>query len=169
MVDHDDDLTKRGAFGEQGVVILPTHDFSSVPLGKGKTREEGNEAIADFKLNLNIPAAKEWRDALAFDLKNAPALQEWSYSYRPTEYSFEERDGKTIRILEKLEVIEVSPVIRGAGIGTRTREMKCEHCGGKAAEDAKPKVNKEPAVDVGSLFAEHLKIRSSVRQFLPKE
>ena len=144
VVDHDDDLTKRGAFGVQDIVILPTHDFSSVPLGKGKTREEGKEAIADFQLNLDIPAAKEWRDALAFDLKNAPALQEWSYSYRPTEYSFEERDGETIRILEKIEVIEVSPVIRGAGIGTRTREMKCDHCG-KAAKDARsPNTTKSP-------------------------
>ena len=153
VVDHDNDITKRGAFGVQNVVVLPTHDFSSVPLGKGKTREEGNEAIADFQLNLDIPAAKEWRDALAFDLKNAPALQEWSYSYKPIEYSFEERDGETIRILEKIEVIELSPVIRGAGIGTRTREMKCEHCG-KADEDAKPKDDKEPEVDVGSLYAQ---------------
>ena len=61
-----------------------------MPLGKGKTREEGNEAIYDFQLNLDIPKAKEWRDALSFDLKNPPVLQEWSYSYKPTEYSYED-------------------------------------------------------------------------------
>ena len=72
-----------------------------------------------------------------------------------------------IRILEKIEVIEVSPVIRGAGIGTRTREMKCDHCGGKADRDAKPKDDKEPKVDVGSLYGQYLKTLFSIRKFLP--
>ena len=51
-------------------------------------------------------------------------LQEWSYGFdivKAKSGQFEERD---VRFLEKLLVHEVSPVLLGAGIGTRTLSAK---------------------------------------------
>ena len=40
------------------------------------------------------------------------------------ESSEEVRDGKSIRVLEKLDVFEVSPVVKGAGVDTHTVAVK---------------------------------------------
>jgi hypothetical protein len=52
-------------------------------------------------------------------------LQEWSYGYNvlppagPGMF-----DGKRVRELRKLDVFEVSPVLKGAGVGTATLAIK---------------------------------------------
>ena len=124
VVDKDGDVTEPGAFGKQAVVIVPTHDWSSVPLGKGSTREVGDEAIVDFKLNLDSPTAKEWHSALKFDLDEGPQKQEWSYGFDILEESRGEFEGDPVRFLKSLRIHEVSPVLVGAGVNTRTLTMK---------------------------------------------
>lgn len=124
-VDKDNDVTLAGAFGEQAVVVLPTHDWMSVPIGKGSTREAGNDVLADIKLNLDIPTAKEWYSALKFDFEQGSPLQEWSYGFDIEKWSrgkFGDKDD--VRFLEKLKVHEVSPVLVGAGVNTRTVAVK---------------------------------------------
>ena len=79
VVDHDKDVTEPGAFGTQEAPILPTHTWSSVPLGKAHISEVKNEAIAQMKFNLDIPAAADWFRALKFDIDQGPPLQEYSY------------------------------------------------------------------------------------------
>lgn len=125
-VDADGDTYAKGAFGKQDVIILAGHSWDGVPLGKGQTFEEGDHAFAEFRLNLDTTAGKEWHQALSFDMnpKNGPPLTEWSYGYRVLESSDEVRDGKAVRVLENLEVFEVSPVVKGAGIGTHTVALK---------------------------------------------
>ena len=61
VIDKDGAVTLPGAFGTQPVVVVPTHDWTSVPRGKGSIREGGKEAISTFKFNLESPTAKEWR------------------------------------------------------------------------------------------------------------
>ena len=51
-------------------------------------------------------------------------LQEWSYSLPGIESEMRTIDGETVRILKKITVNEVSPVLRGAGNGTRTLDIK---------------------------------------------
>ena len=120
VVDKDGDVTLPGAFGKQTVVIVPTHNWSSVPLGKGTTREAGDEAIVDFKLNLDSPTAKEWHSALKFDLAEGQQKQEWSYGFDILEESRGEFEGEQVRFLKSLRVHEASPVLVGAGVNTRT-------------------------------------------------
>ena len=124
VVDMDGDVTLPGAFGKQTVVIVPTHNWSSVPLGKGTTREAGDEAIVDFKLNLDSPTAKEWHSALRFDLEQGQPLQEWSYGFDIREKSRGEFEGEQVRFLKSLRVHEASPVLVGAGVNTRTLALK---------------------------------------------
>ena len=124
VVDKDGDVTEPGAFGKQAVVIVSTHDWSSVPLGKGSTREVGDKAIVDFKLNLDSPTAKEWHSALKFDLEQGQPLQEWSYGFDILEESRGEFEGEQVRFLKSLRVHEASPVLVGAGVNTRTLALK---------------------------------------------
>lgn len=125
-IDKDGDVTVPGAFGAQGVKIVPAHDWGHIPLGKGTIREEGNEAIADFQLNLDIEAGRDWHSALKFDLENGQPLQEWSYGFAISDEGadFGEFEGQQVRFLKRLKVFEISPVILGAGEGTRTVAIK---------------------------------------------
>lgn len=124
VVDSDGDIILPGAFQNATVSVLPAHDSRSVMLGKAKMEDRDDKAIAVGKYNLDIPTAKDWHSALKFDLKTPPAIQEWSFAFRIVESSMETRDGEDIRILEKLDVMEVSPVLRGAGVGTITLTAK---------------------------------------------
>ena len=134
--DKDGDITEPGAFGNQSVLVLPTHNWGSVPLGKGMTREEGDQAIVDFKLNLETQAGRDWHAALKFDLEQGEEpVTEWSYGFSIVDSEQEVRDGEQVRILKRLDVHEVSPVVIGAGEGTGTVAVKQ---GEGEAKDATP-------------------------------
>lgn len=133
VVDHDGDVTEPGFFGRQPVQMLPSHDSSHVPLGKGVIYEQGDKAIADVKFNLAIPAARDWHAAIKFDFENPPSLQEYSYGFQlaadgQRTGTFK---GRAVRFLQPRKdgspgarVFEVSPVLLGAGIGTHTVAVK---------------------------------------------
>ncbi|MDF1778747.1 MAG: HK97 family phage prohead protease [Rhizobiaceae bacterium] len=133
-VDHDGDTYAKGAFGgesgEQWAAVLAAHNWGTVPLGKARVFESGDEALAEFHLNLNSAAGKEWHSALKFDLDGCDGtgshqpVQEWSYGFRVLDAGYEEREGERIRVLKKLKVFEISPVVQGAGINTGTLVMK---------------------------------------------
>ena len=133
-IDHDGDTYAKGAFGgedgEQYAQILAAHNWGHVPLGKARVFESGDEALAELHLNLNTEAGKEWHAALKFDLEGCDGtgskrpVQEWSYGFRVLDAAHEERNGERVRVLKRLKVFEVSPVVQGAGIGTGTLVMK---------------------------------------------
>lgn len=123
-IDHDGDTYAKGAFGKQDVIILAGHSWAGVPLGKGQVFEEGDHAFAKFKLNLDSVAGKEWHSALKFDMADGNPLTEWSYGFKVLESADETRDGKSVRVLQKLDVFEVSPVVKGAGVDTHTVAVK---------------------------------------------
>lgn len=132
-IDHDGDVILPGAFGEQTVPIVPAHDSNHVPLGKGRLYELGNEAIVEAKFNLSIPAARDWHSAIKFDLANPPSVQEYSFAYDllPGGSKTGEFNGQQVRLFTPkangepgVDVIESSPVMRGAGINTRTLSAK---------------------------------------------
>lgn len=131
--DKDGDLALPGFYGEQDIAFLPTHDWSHVPLGKGRTYEQGNEARAKIRMNLEIQAAKDWLSAIKFDLANGKPIQEYSYGFKTLEGGTEmgEQLGRRGRILKPREdgtpgskIWEISPVLVGAGEKTRTLSAK---------------------------------------------
>ncbi|WP_346915060.1 HK97 family phage prohead protease [uncultured Roseibium sp.] len=128
-VDSDGDTYLPGAFswkngGEQWVPILPAHQRQAMPLGKARIFEDGNFVYADLHLNLETQAGSDWHKTLKFDLEKGTSVQEYSYGFGVLDYAIEQRDGDQVRVLKRLDVHEVSPVIRGAGIGTGTLSMK---------------------------------------------
>ncbi len=125
-VDHDGDAYARGAFGwtEQWVPILPAHDRHAMPFGKARIFEEGDAAYADLHLNLETGSGRDWHKTLKFDLATGKSVQEWSYGFDALEHSRELRDGAVVRVLKRLDIHEISTVVRGAGMGTGTLSLK---------------------------------------------
>lgn len=128
-VDHDGDTYQPGAFswkqgGHQWVSLLPAHDRRAMPFGKARVYEDGDHAYAELNLNLETEAGREWHAALKFDLATGDAVVEWSYGYDIIDMDYQIRGTDRIRVLKRLDVDEVSPVLRGAGVGTGTLAIK---------------------------------------------
>jgi hypothetical protein len=122
--DKGGDWTERGAFGRQNVVISSYGHGSSVdgrlPVGKGVIYDGPDGGICEGRFFLNTTIGKETYDTV----KELGDLQEWSY-YLPSVVSeVGERAGRKGRILKKIKVQEVCPVLRGMGNGTRTLAIK---------------------------------------------
>lgn len=127
--DHDGDIMAPGAFTDGEVItILPTHQWSAQPLGKGKIRVSGTDVLVDMVFNLESQAAKEWHSWLKFDMdpKNGEAIQEWSWGWDWKNLDFEviRHEGEEVRLFKSVPVIEASPVLRGAGSSTGTVAVK---------------------------------------------
>lgn len=140
VVDSDGDVIAGGAMEGNTVPILPAHDSSSVPLGKARVEEREDQVVAVGKFNMDIQAAREWFSAIKADLADPPAKFEYSWGFIPTKFRFEERDDMQVRVIEELDLLEVSPVLRGASVGTGTLSAKER----REKEDADAKVDAEP-------------------------
>lgn len=125
-IDHDGDTYAKGAFAwkEQWVPIIPAHDRKAPPMGKARLYEAGDEALAELHLNLKTASGRDWHENLKFDLMTGTPVQEWSYGYDVLDKSDELRGGDPVRVLKKLDVHEISTVIRGAGKGSGTLAIK---------------------------------------------
>ena len=124
VVDHDGDVTVPGAFTDGEEVRISAYNHESwkgaLPVGKGTIRQTATEAIVEGKFFLDTTAGRETFAVV----KQMEDLQEWSYGYDVLEGEGGEKDGQTVNFLQKLKVHEVSPVILGAGIDTRTLAVK---------------------------------------------
>ena len=126
VIDSDNDVVVPGAFGKQVSPMVPAHDWHEAPIGKASISEVGDEALAHFKMNLKTEGGREWHEALKFDFDNPPAKQEYSYGFSILDGGADhgEFNGQQVRFLKKLKVHEVSPVLLGAGVATRTLAIK---------------------------------------------
>lgn len=129
VVDKDGDVTVPGAFGKQNVRLASWgHNWARLPVGSGSIRESRETAIFDGKFFTDTTGGLDTFRTV----KHLGELQEWSYGFDVDEYSLRKpEDGETsrrydgmIRVLQKLTVHEVSPVMIGAGVDTRTLRLK---------------------------------------------
>jgi hypothetical protein len=124
QVDLDGDVTVPGAFPEGAEVPISAYGHAShggaLPVGMGKIRTTDVEAILDGKFWLDTQAGREHFDVV----KKLGGKGQWSYGYDPLESEQGQFDGQDVRFLKRLAVHEVSPVLIGAGIGTRTLSAK---------------------------------------------
>jgi len=126
-VDHDGDTYEKGAFswkGDQWCPLLTAHDRRGMQWGKARVFEDGDAAYAELHANLETQIGRDWHSALKFDLATGKPVQEYSYGFDPVDADFQVRGESRVRVLKRLDVHEVSPVVRGAGRGTRTIDMK---------------------------------------------
>jgi hypothetical protein len=129
VIDSDGDVTRPGAFEDGADVRISAYNHQSwggaLPVGKGTIHEQGDEVILDGQFFMKTDSGRETFEVV----KQMDELQEWSYGYdvvKRSDGTFPENDpeGKSVQFLEQLKVHEVSPVIVGAGVGTRTLATK---------------------------------------------
>ena len=127
-IDSDSDVTVPGAFPDGKEILLSAYQHGSwgggLPVGKALIHEVGNEVLIEGEFNLKTTGGRDTYETVKF----APSLQEWSYGFKvqscDTNVEFE---GQPVqRILKKLDVIEASPVLRGAGVNTAVLAIKGE-------------------------------------------
>jgi hypothetical protein len=138
--DLDGDVTLPGAFDDGAEVVISSYQHTSwggaLPVGKGRIRTTGTEAILDGRFFLDTTAG---RDTFTV-VKELGPRQEWSYGYDVLEAESGTFAGEDVQFLKRLKVHEVSPVLVGAGIGTRTLAVKALTDLGYDADTAQARV-----------------------------
>lgn len=123
-IDSHKDVTPPGAFSDGEEMPISSYGHTSwdgaLPVGKGSIRQTAKEAIFEGEFFLETTGG---RDTFMTVQKLGP-LGQWSYGYDALEESFGEFDGQRVRFLNKIKVHEVSPVLIGAGVNTRTLSAK---------------------------------------------
>lgn len=128
VVDRDRDIIRPMAIKDGARVKLSDYGhsaaFGAAPVGKGTLRIEGNKVLFRGKYFMSTSRGSE---AFKMMKEIGPDESEWSFGFHvegdepPGEA---DRKKGAFRILTKLDSFEVSPVMRGAGIGTRTVSVK---------------------------------------------
>lgn len=121
VIDKDQDVTLPGAFGDgEAVRIGHWGHKDELPAGRGVIHTDGLKAWVEGRFFTDTQTGREHY----LTVKNLGELQEWSYGYDVLDSSPGQFDGQDVRFLKKLKVIEVSPVMRGAGVDTMTTDIK---------------------------------------------
>jgi hypothetical protein len=129
------DVTIPGAFipGQEVVIEGWNHDYS-LPVGKGKIIEDGNEAKLVGRFILETDGGKDHYRTV----KELGGIVEWSYTFEIIESDKGTLNGEPVQYLKALDVWGVAPVTRGAGMGTRTTMIKAQGKTEDEASDGKP-------------------------------
>lgn len=126
VIDKDGDVILPGAIDDGASIIVSAYGHKSwdgeLPVGTGTIHEIGNEAVAkmDFLMD-TAHGADTFRTVKA--LKDA-GKGEWSFSLQNKTETIGEWEGTTANLISSTYVHEVSPVIAGAGVNTRTLSAK---------------------------------------------
>lgn len=124
VVDHDGDVTVPGAFKEGQTVAISQHGHTiwdgTAPVGKGTIHTVGDTAVFRGKFFMDMPEAR----STFHSVKGMAEHGQWSYGFNTLKAEPGQYKGKNVKFLKELEVFEVSPVLRGAGIGTSTLSAK---------------------------------------------
>lgn len=124
VIDADGDVTLSGAFEDGANVRLSAYGHGSwhgeLPIGRGKIRTDEKQAVFDGQFFMSTLRGKETFTTV----KELGELGEWSYAYDVVESEQGEFNEQPVRFLKKLKVLEVSPVLVGAGVDTRTLSVK---------------------------------------------
>jgi HK97 family phage prohead protease len=122
--DHDGDVTLPGAFDDGAAVRISAYNHSSwggvLPVGKGVIHQDDTKAVMEGQFFMGTQAGKDTFTVVR-EMKD---LGEWSYGFDIQDSEQGEHEGEKVRMLKKLKVHEVSPVLLGAGIGTQTLATK---------------------------------------------
>ena len=123
-IDKDGDVTLPGAIQDGAEVVISAYGHRShdgmLPVGKGVIRTTETEAVLHGQFFMDTTAGRETFEVV----KQLGPLGEWSYSLHNVKASRGQFDGKDVQFLESIFVKEVSPVLIGAGVNTRTVGVK---------------------------------------------
>lgn len=119
-VDSDLDIVEPTAFRNgQEVPLVWAHDWQR-PVGKGKISVEKDRAIFKGRFFTNTTSGRDAYETV----KEMGTLQQWSWGFRVTDSTMEQRGNQHIRVIKSADVFEVSPVLVGANRETHTVAIK---------------------------------------------
>lgn len=137
VIDHDGDVTLPDAFENGTEVVISAYGHTSwageLPVGRGRIKTTRRDARVVGQLFMDTDAGRETFTTL----QGLGNLAEFSYGFDVLETGdvaalpVELRGAR--RVLAKLKVHEVSPVLKGAGVGTGLVSIKCDGCAAKGA------------------------------------
>jgi Caudovirus prohead serine protease len=126
VVDLDGDITVPGAIPDGTRAVVSPYNHSSVvaghlPAGRATIRTDHEKAVAEVEFFMTTEQGRN-----AFEtVRELGELGEWSYAFKILDDDFGPGpDGGRVHYLKSLDVFEVSPVLRGAGIRTATTETR---------------------------------------------
>jgi len=124
--DHGGDIIPNNAIENGKTVLLSSWNHTSwnagLPIGKGTINEKGDKLVFDGAFNLKTQAGRDHYETVKFN----GALQEYSFGFDVLKKSTttDTETGDNVRLLDKLNVFEASPVLLGQGINTGTNSIK---------------------------------------------
>ena len=117
VVDLDGDVIPSGAIGETDIAVAAwQHGWGSLPVGTARTSEEDGFAVARGQFLLDTQGGADTYEVV----KAMGSSLEWSFGFRVRKIDW--REGTPY--LSDIDIFEVSPVYRGAGIDTGTVDVK---------------------------------------------
>ena len=151
VLDRDEDVTLPGAFkdGQEVRIARWGHNWADLPVGKGVIHADEQSAWVDGEFFLDTTAGRDTYTTV----KRLGDLQEWSYGFEILDSELGQHEGKDARVLKALDVFEVSPVMIGAGLNTRTDAIKAARAGCPACESKAGRRNS--AKDADRIQAAH--------------
>lgn len=123
VIDSDGDRILAGAIGKQAVRLSAYGHGSwhgALPVGRGRVYEDGNDAIFAGRFFTETEAGRE----TYLTVKAMGDLQEWSFALPEIDFEVVNEDGRDVREIKRVVIPEVSPVLMGAGVNTRTLAIK---------------------------------------------
>lgn len=124
VVDLDGDVVVPGAIAEGAPVAVSPYGHASMggqmPAGRATVHTVGREAHARGKFFLDTTAGRDTYTVV----REMGEAQQWSWGFDIVDFEHGTRDGQRVRVLKSVLIYEVSPVLRGASIGTRTIAAK---------------------------------------------
>jgi len=122
VIDHHGDVTVPGAFknGAEVLVGAYQHDMDRLPVGKATIHSDSDRAWVEGRFFTETSGGLDTYRTI----KAAGSTLEWSYIFQPTIAEPGQFDGAEVRFLKGIDVWSVDPVLRGAGMGTRTEHVK---------------------------------------------
>jgi hypothetical protein len=122
VVDRDGDIIEASAIPRGATVPIMQwgHNHGALPIGEATLDVDGDRAVARGRLYLATTAGREHYEVL----RERGEAQEWSFGFLVTDAEDTTVDGRSVRVIRSAEILEVSPVLLGAGIGTRTDAIK---------------------------------------------
>jgi hypothetical protein len=141
--DSDDDVTLPGAFDDGANIVVSAYGHSSwggfsaaqLPVGDAVIKATDEQAEAHGRFYLDTTAGADTFKTVRNLAEKG--LGDWSYGYDALKVSFGDWQGDQVRFLEKLKVFEGSPVLVGAGVGTRTLVAKAMKTAGMTDEQVR--------------------------------
>lgn len=124
MIDDDGDVVMAGSIpdGQEVPIAYWGHGWDKPAVGKGSITTSDRGAVFDGKFFLNTIGGQDVYQTV----KELGDLQDWSWGFRILEAEPGVFDGQSVRMIRRVEVYEVSPVLVGANREARTLAIKSQ-------------------------------------------